>query len=158
MGRTTRKVNAFTRKMKATKRGRAILRRRQLNKRKGKTLMAKGPSTLTVNNLANLLSATNFLKIANSQTMKRKVAKAKVAMPIPTRFSARRRGIAPEVIELPGRKRTSKLTAIPEAASYVPIHTAANIAPSKRSGSDINRNSNNNMGDFAKAFEKGAKL
>ena len=165
MGRTTRKVKKSTRKSKLTKAQRSTLRRLQKNKRRGKELLLKGGPAVTVNNLANMLSATNFLKVAPAAAAKRKASIIKPVIAA-TRFSPRMRGLEPEKIELPViRRRKPALPIIPESASYVPIHSAANTAhtvanpvPVRHSLSNNNRNSNNNMGDLTKAFERSTKL
>jgi hypothetical protein len=164
MGRTTRKVKKSTRKSKMTKAQRSTLRRLQKNKRRGKELLLKGAPAATVNNLANMLSATNFLKVAPAAAIKRRAGIIKPV--VATRFSPRLQGLAPENIKLPQtRRRKPALPVIPEAVSYVPIqsahnvaHTVANPVPVRRSLSNNNRNSNNNMGELANALKYSVKL
>jgi hypothetical protein len=146
---------------KYTKSGRAAMRKQQEYSRKMRRLWGMPSRKVKV-------KTANGYAMVNNNMIEEAIERVK-ATPAATRFSARRRGIAPAPINLPASRRSAK----PRSSSYVPVgspandaHTVRNPVPAVPLGArpplsainENNNNSNNNMGDFIKAFEKGTKL
>ncbi len=140
---------------KYTKSGRAALRKQQEYSRKMRRIWGMPSKKFKV-------KTPNGYAMVNNNIIEEAIEQVK-PMPARTRFSARRRGMPPPNISLPATRRSAK----PRSSSYVPIQSRQNVAQTVYNPvpavplsavNENNDNSNNDMGNFIKAFEKGTKL